>query len=720
LKALLPIALFLSAASGLLAQRTLERDLQTLAELDGPSGYEDAVAEFVAQRLESEAVRDNTGSLTVAFGAGEPRTLIAAGLDEPGLAVSGFHKEGYLRVESLAGPAPHYSFPSFFPARLVRVLTAGGKRIPGTFAAPSVHLRDDSWGSVRSFSEKKLFLDVGASSSEQAQSAGIQILDPVALHKQAFRLGEGDRWTAPWISSRAGAAVLLALARVFLAQPPEGTVVLGFTTQQHRYHRGLGRVLRRIKPQRVIFLRPGGGETPEAAPAEGWNSPLRDELSEAGDGLGIGIRSGSGSRLSFGPFGAKDVWPDPAQSVVLTLGVEHAGTPVEVVRAGRLEQIARLLAAFHRVEMTGGRRSGDAEEARTYGNGPAPAVEAVRTPRSLEDLIRELTALAGVSGDEGRIRERIRRLLPAAAQKRAKVDGRGNLIVRLGRPEPPAALFIAHMDEIGFRVSRIEAAGVLAVEGVGGILPDLFAWHPALLHTNSGAIRGIMMRDGRADAGAQSADGAAAMGIQAGTTLTPLRPYRRLLGRRALARAFDDRVGCAVLLHALRKLFGAAEAPSWLAEGRPVWVVFGVEEETGLHGAAELAGRVSPRRVYPVDSFVTSDTPLEDRRRADAPLGEGFVIRAMDTSGITPRGAVARAASLARRLRLPVQLGMTSGGNDGSKFTPAGGVNTPLSWPLRYAHSPAEVVDFRDIEALAAMVEELVRRETASRFPAAP
>jgi putative aminopeptidase FrvX len=147
--------------------------------------------------------------------------------------------------------------------------------------------------------------------------------------------------------------------------------------------------------------------------------------------------------------------------------------------------------------------------------------------------------------------------------------------------------------------------------------------------------------------------------------------------------------------------------------GAPVWLVFSVEEETGLRGARFIAERAGARYVYAVDSFVTSDSPVEDESKADARLGAGFVVRAVDSSGITPRPAVERIMKLAESRRVPAQRGVTAGGNDGSVFVPWGAVNIPLSFALRYAHSPAEVADLVDIEALRDIVAALLAAEPA-------
>ena len=232
----------------------------------------------------------------------------------------------------------------------------------------------------------------------------------------------------------------------------------------------------------------------------------------------------------------------------------------------------------------------------------------------------------------------IQKQLPAWARERSVVDEQGNLVVRLGRGDKPVAVFIAHMDEIGFEVPRDTGDRVIPADSRGG--------------------------------------------------------------------GMGDRIGCAVLLSALLALDTAVVQR--LGQSSPVWVVFSVEEESGLVGARYIAERTAPQRVYPVDSFVTSDSPLEEPRMAHARLGEGFVVRAMDSSGIAPRDAVERVVELASRNGIPYQLGVTAGSNDGSTFVPYGAVNVPLSFPLRYAHTPGEVADLRDAEALRSMVAILL------------
>jgi putative aminopeptidase FrvX len=315
------------------------------------------------------------------------------------------------------------------------------------------------------------------------------------------------------------------------------------------------------------------------------------------------------------------------------------------------------------------------------------------------------------------------------------VDTAGNLIIEAG-PDRDTAVIIAHLDEIGFRIDRIDHDGTALLAPVGGFFASLWEGQPALAHPQSApgaacaepSTNGVSTalnipehaRTGvfvpRADATRKQPDtlrvwfgldsaGLAACGIGAGTRVSGYKhPAARLAATRFTARSIDDRAGCAALLLALRRL-----DPATL--DHKVIFIWSTREEVGLDGAAAAAAELGPsvRRVYAVDTFVSSDSPLESRRFAYAPIGAGAVLRALDNSGVTPPDEVRRMQHLAAAHGIPLQAGTTNGGNDGSTFVPFGAVNVALAWPLRYSHSPAEVVDLRDIGALARIVEQAAR-----------
>ena len=324
-----------------------------------------------------------------------------------------------------------------------------------------------------------------------------------------------------------------------------------------------------------------------------------------------------------------------------------------------------------------------------------------------QSVLAPLVEAYGVSSAEGPVREAVKRLLPAWAK--SETDTAGNLWVRVGQGGPVVA-FIAHLDEIGFRVSGIRDDGTLELETRGGFFSSLFEAQPALVHTDRGEVAGIFLpRDSgftrrtppplRVDVGAGSRAGAMARGVSPGATVTMPKQYVRLAGTRATGRSFDDRVGSTAQLLALRRLDRAALK-------HQVIFIWSVREEIGLEGAEAAAATLGmmPRRVYAIDTFVSADSPLEPPNFAVAPIGRGAVARALDNSSVTPPAYVDSLVQVARARGVALQVGTTNGGNDGSVFTPYGVVDVAIGWPLRYSHSPVEVVDLKDVVSLADLI----------------
>ena len=173
----------------------------------------------------------------------------------------------------------------------------------------------------------------------------------------------------------------------------------------------------------------------------------------------------------------------------------------------------------------------------------------------------------------------------------------------------------------------------------------------------------------------------------------------RLGDTRFTARALDDRAGSTALVLAVRRI-----QPALLR--RKVIFAWSVREEIGLEGAIALAKHYGPlvKRVYSIDTFVSSDSPVEMTRFAHAPLGHGAVIRGLDNSAVAPPAELDRILSLARAHSIPLQVGATNGGTDGSDFVRYGVLHVSLSWPGRYSHSPVEVLDLRDLQALERLI----------------
>ncbi len=334
--------------------------------------------------------------------------------------------------------------------------------------------------------------------------------------------------------------------------------------------------------------------------------------------------------------------------------------------------------------------------------------------RETEAVLKTLVESYGVSGMEAPVRDAVRRLLPAWAKP--QVDTAGNLWVTAGRGEPTVVL-VAHLDEVGFEVTAIGEDGVLEVMPRGGIFPALWAGRPALVHGGPFPVPAVFQpldsaaassgdpASLRVDVGATSRTQVEALGIRIGYTVTSPKEYVRLAGERATARSFDDRVGSAAQVMAVRRL-----APEKLQH--TVIFLWSVREEIGLEGARAAARALGLRtaRVHAIDTFVSADSPRELQTFAVAPLGRGPVARALDNSSVTPPALLDSLVALADSRGIPLQVGTTNGGNDGSAFAEFGVPDVPIGWPLRYSHSPVELADLRDVAHLAELVQAVAER----------
>ena len=348
-------------------------------------------------------------------------------------------------------------------------------------------------------------------------------------------------------------------------------------------------------------------------------------------------------------------------------------------------------------------------------SGQSRVVSERQGPDSFE-ILEGLVETYGVSGYEGPVREKVRTYLPSWT--RPRVDDKGNLLVTFGSGDEHL-VFVAHLDEVGYVVDEIRDDGTLVVSGRGGFFDRYFEARPILVHTRRGPISGLIsprlgyFRSGEARTefttqdiriylGTDTRKDTEGLGVRVGDSITVPKQFVPLANDRATARSFDDRSGCTALILALMTI-----DPSMI-RNKKVTFAWIVEEEIGLVGAPALAARAEADFVFAVDTFVSSDSPREDKRFGDAPLGKGFVIRALDTSNITPVEFVDRVIGIANQHNVPVQVGSSNGGNDGSTFTRYGAIDIPIAWPLRYSHSPVEVLAKNDLEALAAIIRHLV------------
>ncbi|MBI2956959.1 MAG: M20/M25/M40 family metallo-hydrolase [Acidobacteria bacterium] len=703
---------------------------EELAQLTAVSGYEERVTAWLAEWLKKfNPEVDNLGNVVVTLGAGAPHRLLVTPIDEPGYVVSAITPEGYLRLQRLPQSPPssgqagvHPWFDVLHAAQPVEILTRSGKLVPGVIAGLSTHLHRDLSTAERTDQLDRLYVDVGARSAEEVRALGVDLLDPLALEKNSYWLSNSER-TAPFISARAGAAALVHLLGRLDPVKLDGTLTVAFVVRRYVSQQGLERVLRRFDAGEVFLLQPleRGEAEPGAgvlvANVEGGEPALAADLLRLARENHVRARAELAEPAPRGRYTGE--FPLPARTAIVGIPVRFPQTPAEVVSHDDLQQLSDLLGLYIGLLR---------EELPLTGVGGSSAGGATR--QSVEDYLRDLATVYGVSGHEGPVAERIIGMLPPDAREWATQDGKGNVFLPFGRPsEKPRLIFVAHMDEIGWEVADIRHDGRLVLARRGGFLEEYFLGRAVLVHTAEHQVPAVLElpadyrtaayqpapgREHVAYIGARTRAEAEARGIQVGDSVTVPKKYRRLAGRRANARSFDDRVGSTALIAAAWQLWRRLVPGEPLLDkvDREVIFVWAVEEEIGLEGAKHFAARAAeeggmPEFVFAVDTFVSGDSPLESPRFAGAQLGEGFVVRAVDNSNVAPRAWVDRVVEIARRNNIPVQYGVTAGGNDGAAFVPYGAVDIPLGWPLRYSHSAAEVADLSDVEALARIVAAL-------------
>lgn len=333
------------------------------------------------------------------------------------------------------------------------------------------------------------------------------------------------------------------------------------------------------------------------------------------------------------------------------------------------------------------------------------------------DLLKELVMIPGVSGYEGKVADFIRSRLPRGV--RPQKDDMHNLWFTAGSGRPHL-VFVAHTDELGFVVEEVTADGMLKVSSRGGFLPQMYEGHAVQVHTDGGIVEGVvaprpgyLKRDLKISAystqdvavylGVSSQEEVKALGVSEGNSITIKKKIVEFSPDLLSTRAVDDRAGCAALLEASLRV-------DWTGiEGKTITFAWDVQEETGLIGASQLARKMDADYVFPVDTFVSSAGPFDSKRFALLPLGKGAVLRAIDSSSIVPRTELNRAKEIAKANNIPIQIGNTRGGTDGSAFVPHGAVNIMLSWPGTYSHSFIEKIHRADLEALVDLITALVR-----------
>jgi len=337
-------------------------------------------------------------------------------------------------------------------------------------------------------------------------------------------------------------------------------------------------------------------------------------------------------------------------------------------------------------------------------------------------MLEKLSNAFGPSGCEAEVRDLIIEAISDIADE-WKIDHLGNLLVyRRGtaRGRRMKILAAAHMDEVGFMITRADKDGMLHFKTVGGIDPRVLPTKRVLIGEQR--IPGIIMStpvhmvpaDKRKkvtpvkklviDIGIENKEAAEKL-CPKGSYAVFATEFRKMGRGLVCGKAFDDRVGCAMLIELLER----GPYPFDLC------AAFTAMEEIGVRGARVAGYEFEPDVAFVLEGTICEDSPKEDEVCPVTALGGGPALTLLDGGVIVNRSLAKFARERAEARKIPCQIKRPGvGGTDASAIQRSGaGVPTlPVSVPVRYIHSPASVLSLRDMRQTVDLAEELLREIT--------
>jgi putative aminopeptidase FrvX len=342
-----------------------------------------------------------------------------------------------------------------------------------------------------------------------------------------------------------------------------------------------------------------------------------------------------------------------------------------------------------------------------------------------EKLLKELTEASGVSGYEAEVRRVITRYFEKIGE--ISHDKLGSLVCKKsGESAGPRVMVAAHMDECGFMVQRITKEGFIRFAPLGGWWDHVLLAQRIRIHTVKGDIIGVIgakpphilteeerkklveKKDMYIDIGATSEGEVEAAGVRIGDPIVPMSEFTVLAsGKSYLAKAADDRIGCATVISAMQRL---------AKESHPntVYGVATAQEEVGLRGGRTSVDIVNPDVAFVIESGIATDVPG---------IADSWIkLNGGPEIGFSEPGMIANlklrdlVIDTAKRCNIPVQfLADTAGrwGTDGDviHLHKSGVPTITISPPCRHIHSHTAIFhrdDFdRTVELLTGVIKEL-------------
>lgn len=333
-----------------------------------------------------------------------------------------------------------------------------------------------------------------------------------------------------------------------------------------------------------------------------------------------------------------------------------------------------------------------------------------------KELLRKILHTASPSGAEEEIQKSWRDEVSKYADE-MMTDPAGNVIAVLNPEAPYKVLFAAHSDEICYMVKHIDESGMIAVDKAGGINPKL-ALGKSVRVLGTKVLKGVIgvppehkggskgeveVDQIRIDVGAENAEQVKEF-VSVGDYVVYDFSYEELMNERIAGRGLDNRSGIFIFAEVLKRLAGEK-----LNVG--LYMASTTNEETNMGGAYFAASKVRPNLAIACDvTFATDDGNSSKAKDGDVKLGEGPAL----SHGSQVNKKINRyLKKVAAEHNIPVQDELTprTTGTDADRMRLTGdGVPVALiSLPLRYMHSPAEVISLKDVQAEIDLIVSFVK-----------
>ncbi len=349
-------------------------------------------------------------------------------------------------------------------------------------------------------------------------------------------------------------------------------------------------------------------------------------------------------------------------------------------------------------------------------------------------MMEELTQAPGVPGYEGAVADLMSEWLKDVATP--SYDGLGSVMFELqGRSDGPRIMLAGHMDEVGFMVSRINPEGFLKFQTLGGWWDQVLLGHRVVVKSSNGDFVGIIgskpphildskerdkvvkIKDMFIDVGAKDEEDARDnMGIRVGDPIVPFSPFGRMGdGDLLVSKAWDDRVGCALIVDLFHRLSDGDFPGTLVGVGT-------TQEEIGLRGAHTSVEMVRPDVGVALEVSIAGDVPGGDKDKAGDELRKGPSLLVYDRSMVPNLPFRDLVMDLAEQSDIPLQASVMSGGatDAGKIHMHAGGVpSVVLGVPTRYIHAQAGLMALEDYEHTLDLLTQLIREldaETVAGF----